>query len=200
MDYTIFRSINGLSGTSVPDSFMRFVANDLPYVLVGLVALTFLFPWRESRRERRAGAVLATASAGLALLIAQPISHLIDRARPFVAHPAHTHLLVSRSPDPGFPSDHATGAFALAFGIWLYDRTVGTALLLLAGLLSFSRVFVGAHYPGDVICGAALGIAVVAVLYKLSPSRRLLEAVAFRCGTAWDRVIERPRRAGATPG
>ncbi len=130
-------------------------------------------------------------------MIAQPVTHLVDRARPYVSHPAHAHLLISRSPDPSFPSDHATGAFALAFGIWLYDRTVGTVLLVLAGVLAFARVYVGTHYPGDVVGGALLGIGVALVLYLIGPTRRLIEAVAKRCGAIWDQLLARlsPRPA-----
>jgi undecaprenyl-diphosphatase len=191
LDYNLYKSVNGLSGASFPDSVMTFLANDLAGILVVMVALTFLFPWRSLRQERRNGAVLASAAAGLALLIAQPITDLVDRARPYVSHPAHDHLLIPRSPDPSFPSDHATGAFALAFGIWLYDRTVGTVLLVLAGVLAFARVYVGTHYPGDVVGGALLGISVALALYLITPSRHLLETVAKRCGAIWDRLVAR---------
>src|SRR5437870_153816 len=159
MDYRLYKTINGLSGSSFADGLFKLLANDLPAVLVILVALIFLIPWAQQRQERRSGAVLATAAAGLALLFNQPIAHAVDRLRPYLAHPAHAHLLISRSHDPSFPSDHATGAFALALGIWLYDRAMGTLMLVLAALLSFSRVYVGTHYPGDVVAGALIGMA-----------------------------------------
>jgi undecaprenyl-diphosphatase len=191
MDYSLYKAINGLSGDSLPDHVMKVVANDLAAILLVLVALTFLIPWATRRRERRNGAVLATAAAGLALLLNQPISHLIERTRPYLAHPAHAHLLIARSHDPSFPSDHATGAFALAFAIWLYDRTIGTILLVLAAILAFARVYVGTHYPGDVIAGALIGIAVAGALYAIKPTRRLIELIAGRCGQLWDTVIRR---------
>jgi undecaprenyl-diphosphatase len=192
MDYSLYKTINGLSGNSFPDGLFTFLAKDLPAIVVVLVAVTFLVPWARGRWQRRSGAVLATASAGLALSVNQPIAHLVDRARPYLEHPAHAHLLISRSHDPSFPSDHATGAFALAFGIWLYDRTIGTVLLVLAALLSFARVYVGTHYPGDVVAGAVIGIAVAGGLYVL-PTRRLIEAVARRIGVIWDGLRGRPQ-------
>jgi undecaprenyl-diphosphatase len=188
MDYSLYKTINGLSGDPVVDHLLKLLATDLAALLVVLVALTFLVPWGARRRERRSGAVLATASAGVSLLLNQPIAHAVARSRPYVAHPAHAHLLIARSTDPSFPSDHATGAFALAVGIWLYDRTFGTILLVLAALLSFVRVYVGTHYPGDVAAGALIGMAVVAALYLLKPTRRLIETVARLCGEVWDRL------------
>ncbi len=159
-----------------------------------------LIVWRDRRGDRRSGAVLGTAAAGLGLLLNQPIAHAIERLRPYAAHPGHAHLLISRSHDPSFPSDHATGAFALAFGVWLYDRTLGAILLMLAAVLAFARVYVGTHYPGDVIAGAVIGIAVALALHRLSPVRRLIEAVAERAGRLWDGVLSRlPGRARTDP-
>jgi undecaprenyl-diphosphatase len=199
MDYNLYQAVNGLSGESVLDSIFKLLANDLPAVLVGLVALTFLVPWATRRSERRNGAVLATASAALALLINQPISHLVNRTRPYLAHPAHAHLLIARSHDPSFPSDHATGGFALAFAVWLYDRTIGSTLLVLAALLSFARVYVGTHYPGDVVAGALIGIAVAALLFLAKPTRRLIELLAEGSGDLWDAVLRRMPLARGRP-
>jgi membrane-associated phospholipid phosphatase len=131
---------------------------------------------------------LASASslgaAALALLVNRVIAGVWDRERPFAAHPS-AHVWGGRSHDPSFPSDHATGAFALAFGIWLYDRTAGTVLLVLAAIMGFARVYVGTHYPGDVIAGALIGVGVATVLHLL-PTRRALESGARYAGVAWD--------------
>ncbi len=196
MDYRLYKTINGLGGDSFVDGLFKLLAEDLPVVLVVLVASAFLVRWSQRCQERRSGAVLATASAGLGLLVSQPIAHAVERVRPYLAHPAHAHLLISRSHDPSFPSDHATGGFALAFGVWLYDRTLGTILLAIAGLLAFSRVYVGTHYPGDVLAGALIGIAVAAALFLAPPTRRFIELVAARIGQIWDGVLSRlPGRA-----
>jgi undecaprenyl-diphosphatase len=197
MDYSLYKTINGLSGNAFLDHALRLLADDLPAVLVVLVALTFLVRWGARTGQRRRGAVLATAAAALGLLINQPVAHAVARTRPYLAHPGHAHLLIGRSHDPSFPSDHATGAFALALGVWLYDRTLGTILLVLAALLSFARVYVGTHYPGDVVAGALVGIAVAAALYLVKPTRHLIESAARRSGDLWDhltgQLTARPR-------
>lgn len=190
MDFRLYELINGLSGNAIADRLFELVADELSIVLMALVALTFLVRWSRHQTERRSGAVLGSAAATASLLVAQPIAHAVDRARPYISHPAHAHLLVSRSHDPSFPSDHAAGAFALALGVWVYDRTFGTLLLLVAGAIAFSRVFVGTHYPSDVVAGALLGAAAVALLHLVPPARRFLEGAAAHCGRAWDSVVE----------
>ena len=104
-------------------------------------------------------------------------------------HPTQSHLLVGRSTDPSFPSDHATGAFAIAVAIWLYDRTIGTVFLVIGVLVGFARVYVGVHYPGDVLGGAILGAAVALVL-RWKPLRRILERAADLCSQLWDRILQ----------
>jgi undecaprenyl-diphosphatase len=198
MDYRAFRLLNGLTGHSL-DGLFVVLAKDLAAAIVVLVALIFLARWPEHREARRAGAVLGTASAALALLISQPISHTVARMRPYASHPGHAHLLIARSQDFSFPSDHAVGAFALAVGIWLYDRTLGGVLLVFATILALSRVVVGTHYPADVLAGALIGAAASGLLCAIPVTRRLLERVAEHTGALLDRVSSRvSRSAGAS--
>jgi len=82
MDNRLYRAVNGLRGGSLPDHVFKVLANDLPAVLIALVALVFLAPGRPRRWERRRGAVLATAAAGLSLLLNQPLASLVHRAQP----------------------------------------------------------------------------------------------------------------------
>src|SRR3954447_26472973 len=190
VDYSIYKAIDG-TGPDFLHAPMRFAANDLVFVIVALVALTFLVPWRQRRLERRIGAVMATAAGGVALLLVQPISNAVERARPFVDHP-HAKLLISHARDPGFPSDHATGAFAMAMALWFYDRTIGAVALVLAAIIAFARVYVGVHYPADVVAGALIGIA-VALILQFTPLRSLIARVAVACSGLWERVL------GVTP-
>jgi membrane-associated phospholipid phosphatase len=77
------------------------------------------------------------------------------------------------------------------------ERRAG-ALLVLAAILAFSRVVAGTHYPGDVLAGAAIGVAVPAALFALPAARRLLERVAERAGELWDRVPPRVPAGGSS--
>jgi membrane-associated phospholipid phosphatase len=110
--------------------------------------------------------VWAPASALAAVAIAVGLSKIVERSRPFVAIPT-AHVLVTRSTDFGFPSDHSTAAGAITVGLLLAgarigDRRIGRVTAVLAVLLAFSRVYVGVHYPGDVLAGLVLGGVVAA--------------------------------------
>lgn len=152
LDDRLFLAINRLAGRShAADSLMVAGAKYLPIIF----ALALIALWLSWRPENQRGAFLAGATALIALGIGQLVGMAFPRPRPFLSH--HVTLLISRSPDTSFPSDHATLGFAVAIMVWTFNRRVGAALLLLAALLAFSRVFVGAHYPGDVLGGAILG-------------------------------------------
>lgn len=122
-------------------------------VLVWFVAV----PGREDGWKRACTAGLASAAVGL--LANQAIGHVWDRPRPYQAHPHAIIPILARSSDPSFPSDHATAAFAIAFGVFFVRRRPGCLFLVFAALISASRVLAGMHYPTDVLAGAVIGLA-----------------------------------------
>ncbi len=73
----------------------------------------------------------------------------------------------------GFCSSHAANSFAIAVGFWLLTQKRGTSLALLiwATLISYSRIYLGVHYPLDVITGAIVGILGALLLKKVIYNR-----------------------------
>ncbi len=173
MDLYFFHLINNLTETYPWLSpVMIFSAKFLPVIF----ALALVAFWLTYQKHLQLGAFLAGVSTLIALGIAQTIAFLYPRPRPYINHAAN--LLIERSQDPSFPSDHAVFTFAIAAMIWRYNRKVGTVLFGLALLVSFSRVYVGTHYPADVIGGAVLGIMVsmlVDNVAKRPQAKRLLD-------------------------
>lgn len=164
-------------------------------LLLGL----FAFVWGRMRTLARRAAVAAAAGAGLALALGQIVSHLVDRPRPFVAHPGLIHLFAPHAADASDPSDHTTAAFAIAAALLLRNRTWGMLALLAAFALAVSRVVIGVHYPLDVAAGALLGSGVALLLYAPAP-QRLTDRIADATGSRIDAAVERTRvRLGSRP-
>jgi undecaprenyl-diphosphatase len=141
---------------------------------VAFLALLVIVAWLLARRERRpvnavAGVIWVFFATLIAFAIAQPISHAVAEVRPFYTHPG-AEVLVPKATDFSFPSDHATIAGAVLTGLWLNNRDRWlAALATLAGfLLAFSRIYVGSHYPLDVVGGLILGALVALVLRPLA--------------------------------
>jgi undecaprenyl-diphosphatase len=131
-------------------------------LLVLLVAVQW---WRRS--ADRAGDRHILVASGLSFLLGLGINQLIlllvHRVRPYDA--GVTHLIVAPSADPSFPSDHATAAVAIAAAFLLHGATRrGGAFLAAAIVIALSRVFIGIHYAGDVIGGAATGVIAAAIV------------------------------------
>jgi undecaprenyl-diphosphatase len=190
MDWSLYRSLNDFAYRH--DWFedpLRFVAQDAQYFFVALLAVLFLAGGKWASRNARHGVVAAGFSAALALGVAQFISHIWERPRPYVAHPDLSHLFISASPDPSFPSDHATAAFAIAVSIFLRNRRIGALALAMATVLAVARVAVGAHYPGDVLGGAILGT-LCALFFWLPAVRRPLHALADWAARLYDRLLD----------
>jgi undecaprenyl-diphosphatase len=107
--------------------------------------------------------VWTVVADALGELAADAFKGAIPRARP------HGHALVSRPHTHSFPSGHATTSFACATVLALLLPRLRVPLFLLAAAISWSRVYVGVHYPLDVVAGAALGVAIGAGVARALP-------------------------------
>src|SRR3954467_7267464 len=157
MDYRIAHALDAFSAHHdwFEDPLRAYAAaSELLFAAV-LLALILLAPGARRPLARRAG-VAAAASVALAVLVAHLIAAVVDRPRPFVAHAATIHPFLAHAADPSFPSDHATAAFAIATAVMLRQRAWGLLLLALAAVIAMGRVFLGLHYPSDVLAGAAV--------------------------------------------
>ncbi|MFF4651869.1 phosphatase PAP2 family protein [Streptomyces sp. NPDC001380] len=140
-------------------------------ILLGLLALCAT-AWLRSRRRPDAPAAVAAVlwaplAAGVAEVLNIPVRALVARPRPFVDHTG-LDVLVSGKNDFSFASDHATMTMAVAVALLLVERRLGLLALLFALLEGFCRMYMGVHYPSDVLGGYALGTAVVLLLAPLA--------------------------------
>jgi undecaprenyl-diphosphatase len=201
MDYRIYHAINQFvvhhawlgRGLAVAEKWA------VPVMAIATFALWLLARPGASRKWKLASAS-GLASAAVALLINQVIGQLWHRTRPFAAHP-DAHVWGNRSHDPSFPSDHASAAFGIAFAVFLFDRIAGAIFLTAATFIGVGRVFIGAHYPLDVIAGCLVGLgSAVLVVRTGQPILQWLVGVVERLTDPVVAAVWRGggRRRGAT--
>jgi undecaprenyl-diphosphatase len=189
VDWSVAHALNAYFAHHdlLEDPLSAFVAASEVLFLAMLVIAFVAMPGGARRNVQRA-VVAAGLSAGLALAVGKVLSDIVDRARPFVAHPSQVHLFVAHAPDPGFPSDHATAAFAIAVAVLLRFRGWGLVLLVVATILAAGRVAIGVHYPTDVLAGAALGAAAALALWT-PRLRAFVDAIADFVARRLDAVM-----------
>ena len=147
-----------------------------------LFAALLVAGWWIARRDgdpaRMAAAVWAPIGVIIAVAVNQPIADLANVARPYSVLPDIL-VLTARSTDPGLPSDHSVMAGAVTAGLFLVNRRLGVIAAVLALLMAFSRVYIAAHYPMDVLAGLGLGAAVSLAGYGLAhrPLTRMVVAL-----------------------
>jgi undecaprenyl-diphosphatase len=125
--------------------------------------LAYLFSSLKTRVFPFAVAV-ASSLASLGISWFGNIIHF--RPRPFLEIATAYTLIHVSGLSRSFPSGHSSAAFGLAFGLYFWNRRWGTAALAAATLVALGRVYVGVHYPSDIIAGAALGFIAALVLHR----------------------------------
>ncbi|GAA3228655.1 phosphatase PAP2 family protein [Streptomyces sp. XM83C] len=190
-DVDLLYDINGLAKDAPHwfDKVMEYVGE---YGLLLAMVLLVLWCWWGVRKRGGdnaassvAALVWAPLAAAVAVLINVPIRGFVERPRPFVDHQG-LDVLVDGKTDFSFVSDHATLTMAMGVGLFVANRKFGLVGIGLALLEGFCRVYMGVHYPTDVIGGFALGTAVAL----------LLSPVAMMLLTPLMRAVEGSRRLG----
>lgn len=128
---------------------MIFFSKDLWYVYIALVVLLFIKGIVNKDYDYRKIAFSTVVFTIINLLLSFIIGSIFYVERPFVQNKVN--LLFPHIADASFPSDHATGTMSIALGLAKYKKLLGIILAILSIIVGFSRVYVGHHYPLDIL-------------------------------------------------
>jgi len=178
-DLYLFNLIYGLAGrNTLLDYFAIFCAEYLGYILV-----LFLFShafykmisnpknqkqlaWQIYKNNFKMVIEALIVAVFTRFVLAEIMRAFWFRARPFVQ--LNMQPLINQSPlEASFPSGHATFFFALSTIVYFYNKKMGIWFYIASIFIGLSRIFVGVHWPSDILAGAVLGILVGFVLNYL---------------------------------
>lgn len=110
------------------------------------------------KKTRKAGIMSAAALLGSLIINNNIVKDIVQRPRPFVTF-ADLQIIIPTPSEFSFPSGHTSSSFAAAAVFYRHlPKKIGLPSVILAGLIGFSRLYVGVHYPTDVIAGVIMGI------------------------------------------
>ena len=163
MDQTLFHLINGVWATPILDRLMPALSwiGNLGSIWVVLLGAMTVFGKTTGRRIALSGLLALT----IGFAASEIIKEITMRPRPFLALP-DVRLLIPEPSSFAFPSGHTTSAFAASSGAALAAGRLlkrvplwGWGMLALAAVISYSRIYIGVHWPTDVAAGVLLGVA-----------------------------------------
>lgn len=154
IDQALFFFVNQSLSNPVSDIFMPFVTNDMN-LRIFYASCLFIILWKGDSKLRLAVIFSLVTVAICDQMVSTFLKPLLGRPRP--CHELEVHLLVGCGGGLSMPSSHAANLFGQAFFFRKVAPFSAKCLIPLAIVVALSRVFVGVHYPADILVGSALG-------------------------------------------
>lgn len=167
MDRVIFQAIHNLAGHYVIlDLLIVFAAQYLPYII--FAAFLFLVFWKKNWHERFNVIFLSALSLLIGRgVVVEIIRFFYPRIRPFLV--LGFDPLIKNINSASFPSGHAVVLFILSSLIYFINRRFFVYFLLGATINVLARIYVGVHWPSDILTGAVLGFLIPVFIEKILP-------------------------------
>ena len=136
-------------------NYASLIAHDLVYLFL----LIFAVAWLRGSREIKTGIIKAFIFTAITLLMSEVLSAVLNTPRPFVMDVGRT--LIEHASTGSFPSNHMSIFSGIAFAYYFSaQRDLGRILLWTAWLVAWSRVYVGVHFPIDMVGAFLIALAV----------------------------------------
>lgn len=159
IDKSLFHFINGTLSNPLFDVLMPIITNQNYWVFPILILISVLI-LKGGKRGKIAAGILIISVAATDVIAAQIIKPWVGRLRPSHAMTESINLLVGKGGKYSFVSNHAANMFSAAAVLTYYYSTWKKFLFTMAVIVALSRIYVGVHYPGDVIIGGLFGYGV----------------------------------------
>ena len=182
LNQQIFLTINNFAGKSHQLDFMMSIAAQyMPYIFIGLL----FYLWFSDRKNEALYAGYATT---LGVLTNQLIGLFYFHPRPFMDHLGTT--LLSHKPDSSFPSDHTTFTLSIALMLITFKttRAIGIITTFLALWCGTARIYLGVHYPFDIL--GSIVVSILAVIVIMIFKNKLIVLNNFVI-SIWQKIIRK---------
>lgn len=196
-DLSVFKLINEKWSVSFLDPFFAGVAiYGREYFWIPVVLLMWVLGSAFNNEKAKKGAVMLVIVFIAIIIIGLSLKAVYYRPRPFLNPLLSSidHVLVPKDLDSSFPSGHAlivAGGAAVSF-LFLRKR-YSIPLVIEAALVSYSRVYVGVHYPTDVIAGVILGVAISFIICSILINNKYFDKLYQVVDTIYKKILKSVR-------
>lgn len=174
VNISLFRLVNDLGKEY---TYLNPVFSFIAEYMVLILALGVVIIWFTRDKNNRIMILCATITFICAFTIGKISGQFHSNYQPF-AELSGVNKLIDKEKDNSFPSDHTILFFSYCISFWLFKRGWSILWIMLAFLVGISRIWVGVHYPFDVIAGILISFATATFIYftvpKLSVTKKIL--------------------------